>query len=66
MRIIVNDAPTELNDGATIVDLLRQLAVPGTRVAIEVNRRLIRRADHAATTLQVGDVVEVVTLVGGG
>jgi thiamine biosynthesis protein ThiS len=66
MRLTVNDTATELKDGATIVDLLVQLALPGTRVAVEVNRRLVRRADHAATTLHDGDVVEVVTLVGGG
>jgi len=35
-------------------------------VAVEVNRTLVRRADHAACALQPGDHVEVVTLVGGG
>ena len=66
MRLTVNDQPTDLPDGATVAALLERLALPGTRVAIEVNKRLVRRADHAATTLRDGDVVEVVTLVGGG
>ena len=66
MRILVNDQPTDLSDGATVTDLLAQLALPGTRVAVEVNRTLVRRADHAATSLKNGDLVEVVTLVGGG
>ena len=66
MRLTVNDQPTDLPDGATIVTLLERLALPGTRVAIEVNRQLVRRADHPATVLRDGDVVEVVTLVGGG
>jgi sulfur carrier protein len=35
-------------------------------VAVEVNRRLVRRAEHASTRLAEGDRVEVVTLVGGG
>jgi sulfur carrier protein len=66
MRIQVNDQPTELPAGATVSDLLTQLALPGTRVAVEVNRALVRRADHPATALKDGDLVEVVTLVGGG
>jgi len=66
MRLTVNDQPTDLPDGATVVTLLERLALPGTRVAVEVNRQLVRRVDHAATALRDGDVIEVVTLVGGG
>jgi len=42
------------------------LALPATRVAVERNRELVRRADHARTALCEGDRLEVVTLVGGG
>ncbi|HYE07073.1 MAG TPA: sulfur carrier protein ThiS [Planctomycetota bacterium] len=66
MRVVVNDQPTELPDGATIVDLLARLDLPGTRVAVEVNRALVRRADHAQTRLSQDDRIEIVTLVGGG
>ncbi len=66
MKITVNDQPTESPDACSIVELLAQLQLPGTRVAVEVNRALVRRVDHAATTLRAGDSVEVVTLVGGG
>ena len=66
MRVFVNDQSTDLPERATVTDLLTQLTLPGTRVAIEVNRTLVRRADHAATTLKDGDLIEIVTLVGGG
>ncbi len=66
MRVTVNDQPTDLPDSATITDLLNQLALPGTRVAVEVNRQLVRRVQHGETRLKDGDTVEVVTLVGGG
>lgn len=66
MRVIVNDQPTDLPDTATIADLLAQLALPGTRVAVEVNRQLVRRLQHGDTRLHQDDIVEVVTLVGGG
>lgn len=66
MRVTVNDQQTELPDAATVADLLAALALPGTRVAVEVNRQLVRRVQHGETRLSDGDTVEVVTLVGGG
>ncbi len=66
MQVIVNDKPTDVPEQCSVVDLLSLLQLPGTRVAIEINRELVRRVDHAATTLNAGDRVEVVTLVGGG
>jgi sulfur carrier protein len=66
MDIVVNEAPRTLPEGATVADLLAALALPTTRVAVEVNRTLVRRAQHATHRLAQGDRVEVVTLVGGG
>jgi sulfur carrier protein len=66
MRVIVNDQPTDLPDASTVTVLLAQLALPGTRVAVEVNRQLVRRLEHATTPLRNGDRIEIVTLVGGG
>lgn len=66
MQVQVNDQRRELPEGATVADLLAVLALPGTRVAVELNRALVRRQDHATTTLREGDRLEVVTLVGGG
>ena len=66
MQIIVNSQPQNLPEPATIADLLAVLNLPSTRVAIEVNRTLVRRAQHATHQLAPGDQVEVVTLVGGG
>lgn len=66
MRVCVNEEAVDLPEGATVRTLLERLALPGTRVAVEVNRLIVRRADHATTPLREGDAVEVVTLVGGG
>ena len=66
MRLTVNAEPRELPDGATVSKLLEHLALPSTRVAVEVNKALVRRVQHAEHILRDGDTVEVVTLVGGG
>jgi sulfur carrier protein len=66
MNITVNGQSTQLPEGATVADLLEQMDLPATRVAVERNEQLIRRAQHAQTPLADGDQLEVVTLVGGG
>jgi sulfur carrier protein len=66
MRIQVNDEPRQLTDGCTVSGLLAVMQLGSQRVAIEVNRRLVPRAEHASHVLHEGDRVEVVTLVGGG
>lgn len=66
MRIIVNDQSHEVPEGCSVSRLLEILAIPATRAAVEVDRALVRRADHAGRILAEGARVEVVTLVGGG
>jgi sulfur carrier protein len=46
--------------------LIESLGMGQQAVAAEVNGKLVRRALHEATTLQNGDHVELVSLVGGG
>lgn len=66
MRITVNGEARDIDEEACVSSLLASLALPGTRVAVEVNAVLVRRAQHATHLLVEGDLVEIVTLVGGG
>ena len=66
LTFTLNGAPRESPAGATLADLVRSLGTDPRAVAVEVNRALVPRADHANYTLKPGDVVELVTLVGGG
>ena len=65
MKLILNGQEQD-TDAATVRELVEQLGLGGQAVAVEVNKKLVRRKDHEATTLAEGDAVEVVTLVGGG
>ena len=62
----MNDEPRALPDGATVADLVTVLALGARRIAVEVNRAVVPRADYGATTLADGDAVEVINFVGGG
>ncbi|MEK6779224.1 MAG: sulfur carrier protein ThiS [Candidatus Deferrimicrobiota bacterium] len=66
MEIVVNGEQRTVVEGATILSLLRDLSLPETRVAVERNRSLVRKADFAGTGLSQDDRIEIVTFVGGG
>ncbi|MBS3735512.1 MAG: sulfur carrier protein ThiS [Phycisphaerae bacterium] len=66
MRINVNGQWQERPDALTVAELLSAMGLDPRRVAVERNRQIVRRADHAATRLAHEDTLEIVTLVGGG
>ncbi len=65
MVLVVNGERQEAPEGTTVVDLLQTLGVRG-RVAVERNGTVLRQAELAGTRLLEGDVLEVVSFVGGG
>ena len=66
MEISVNGERRQVGEGMTVLLLLRTLSLPETRVAVERNRALVRKAEFAGTVLSDGDRIEIVTFVGGG
>ena len=66
IQVSVNGQAVSLPTGSTLAELLRRLALEGRPVAVEHNRRVVPRAEHATVRLNHGDTLEVVTFVGGG
>jgi len=66
MEITVNDNTATFPDGTTVRELLERLALDGKFVAVERNRHVVPYKTYDETVLIEGDVLEVVTLVGGG
>ncbi len=66
LTITVNAEPRAIPEPTTVAELLRQLGKDPAKLAVEVNRNVIPRSEHANCRLQTGDAVEIVTLVGGG
>jgi thiamine biosynthesis protein ThiS len=66
LHVTVNGAPRSLPHGTSVADLVRSLGLSPPQVAVERNKEIVRRADHAATLLADGDRLEVVTFFGGG
>jgi sulfur carrier protein len=54
-------------DGDTpLMVLLERLKVRRGRVAVEINREIVPKANYDATIVRVGDHVEIINFVGGG
>lgn len=66
MLVRVNGESVELPPGATVAALLSRLKLDATPCAVEVNQTLVPKGVHPQSELKDGDVVEIVTLVGGG
>jgi thiazole synthase len=66
VTITLNGEPREVPSPLTVAGLLRHLGVRPEHVAVERNRELVTRTRHDQTAVAPGDVLEVVTLVGGG
>jgi thiamine biosynthesis protein ThiS len=63
---VVNGEAREVPEKITLGGLITHLALAPERLAVEVNREVVRRAHWVETTLAEGDRVEIVHFVGGG
>ena len=66
MQIVLNGETKEVNSELSLAELLTFFELPEKRVAVELNRQVIRRADWPTTTVAANDKVEVIHFVGGG
>jgi sulfur carrier protein len=66
VNIFLNGTPREEPAELTVAELLSRLEMPPRGIAVELNEQIIPRTRHAEQTLQDGDRIEIVSLVGGG
>ncbi|MFW6369477.1 MAG: sulfur carrier protein ThiS [Myxococcota bacterium] len=67
-RIVVriNGEQREVPAGLDIASLLRHLDVRSAKVAIERNREVVSKASYDSTPVEDGDLIEIVSFIGGG
>jgi sulfur carrier protein len=64
--VVINGQSRSVIHGTTVENLIVELGLGDRKVAVERNRNVVPRAEHATTMLADGDRLEVVTFVGGG
>jgi sulfur carrier protein len=66
MVVLVNGESRDVPGGITVRQLVELLELSEGPVAVERNGEVVPRAEHAATAVSEGDVLEIVHFVGGG
>lgn len=66
MNITINGEIKELENEVTLDRLLELFSLPSQRVAVELNREVVRKKDWDAITIREADRIEIVHFVGGG
>lgn len=66
MKVQVNGKEHEINAGIDGQALLAQFEIPESTVVVELNGEICARKDFLARTVEEGDSIELVTIVGGG
>ena len=66
IEILVNGERRSVNEGETVLQLLRSLGLEPSRVAVELNRRIVKQPLWSETEVPAGAELEIVQFVGGG
>ena len=66
VQIVVNGDGRDVRAGLSLLDLLALLEIAPDRVAIELDRRIVGRAEWDSTKIRSGAALEIVHFVGGG
>lgn len=66
IEIVVNGEPKRVPRGLNVLSLLKFLEIDASRVAVELDREIVRKAAWESTAIRQGARIEVVWFVGGG
>jgi len=66
IEIVINGEARSTPEGQTVLGLLHQLQLDPARVAVELDRRIVKQPKWSETVLSPGAQLEIVQFVGGG
>lgn len=66
LNVFVNGEPRQVPSDSTVASLLEWLKLPSERVAVELNKSIVRKREWHETLIAGGAQLEIVEFVGGG
>ena len=66
MQVTVNGDVVQLDDNASLIDLLTQLQLADAKIAVELNHAIVSRSQYRDQALKDNDQLEIVHAIGGG
>jgi sulfur carrier protein len=64
--VVINGVERTVAPEQTVLELLRSLGLEPARVAVELDRRIVKQAQWSDTVVGAGARIEIVQFVGGG
>lgn len=66
MKVLINGETKEISNELNLSELLKHFSLPQERIAIELNKEVVRKKDWENIKIAEGDRLEVIHFVGGG
>ena len=66
IKIKINGKIKTIIDKLTLYELINDLKIPITKVAIELNKEIINKKEIKKIKLENNDIIEIVHFIGGG
>ncbi len=66
IQIVLNGEPRTIPQGLNLMEMLVEVGVEPERVAVELNRAIVRQANWREQMVEAGATIEIVQFVGGG
>jgi thiamine biosynthesis protein ThiS len=66
IEVTVNGQARQIHPGQSVAALLKTLNISTERVAVELNKSIVRKRDWEHTQVPSGSRIEIVEFVGGG
>jgi thiamine biosynthesis protein ThiS len=66
VQVIVNGERRQVPEHETILGLIQSLELAPDRVAVELDREIVKKANWGTVALRDGATLEIVQFVGGG
>ena len=66
MEVTVNGEKREIAKETNLSEFLEKLSLSQERIAVELNKQVVRRKDWATIQVKDADKIEIVHFVGGG
>ena len=66
LQVIINGKPKEIRELKNIFELLQDSKINPRAVVVEINNSLIQQEKWPETILNQGDIIEIISFMGGG
>jgi len=66
IEVVINGEHRSVPEGQNVLGLLQQLQLDPSRVAVELDRRIVKQPLWGETPVRAGAQIEIVQFVGGG